>query len=53
VTGKRFEPLVRSGPVVGSSTFWYIVWAPELPSVIRVDHPQTAVTATGLLPGQA
>jgi chitodextrinase len=36
-----------------SSTFWYIVWAPGLPSVIRVDHPQTTVTATGLTPGQA
>lgn len=36
-----------------SSTFWYIVWAPGLPGVIPVNHPQTAVTATGLEPGQA
>ena len=36
-----------------SSTFWYIVWAPGLPGVIPVDHPQTTVTATGLEPGQA
>jgi len=36
-----------------SSTFWYIVWAPGLSGVIRVDHPQTTVTATGLAPGQA
>src|SRR5829696_5357294 len=36
-----------------SSTFYYIVWAPGLPGVIRVDHPQTTVTATGLAPGQA
>ena len=36
-----------------SSTFYYIVWAPGLPGVIRVDHPRTTVTATGLTPGQA